>query len=130
MGYEGTATTLLDCSDITDETVAGLVCMGREFRSICVTGKGLFVCDGDKREMISNKKPRRIYLRIALSATPSGDNVGLQQFFYSTDGKTFTAAGEPFEMHYGFWKGVRIGLCCYGDKGKAHYDFFNYEITR
>ena len=130
MGYEGTATTLLDCSDITDETVAGLVCMGREFRSICVTGKGIIVCDGDKREMISNKKSRRIYLRIALSATPLREEQGLQQFFYSTDGKTFIAAGEPFQMHQGFWKGVRIGLCCYGNKGKARYDFFNYEITR
>ena len=100
--------------------------MGREFRSICVTGNGIFICDGNKREMISNKKPRRIYLRIALSAT----EVGLQQFFYSTDGKTFTAAGEPFQMHQGFWKGVRIGLCCYGNKGKARYDFFNYEVTR
>ena len=31
---------------------------------------------------------------------------------------------EPFAMHNGYWKGIRVGLFCYGDSGFAHFNDF------
>jgi hypothetical protein len=27
-------------------------------------------------------------------------------------------------MRSGYWKGIRVGLFCYGDGGKAEFDYF------
>jgi hypothetical protein len=47
------------------------------------------------------------------------------QFYYSLDGKRFTAVESPFPMRWGYWKGIRVGVYCYGEDGKAEFDFFN-----
>ena len=31
---------------------------------------------------------------------------------------------EPFAMHNSYWKGIRVGLFCYGDSGFAHFNDF------
>ena len=49
---------------------------------------------------------------------------------YSLDGRQFTTVGTPFEMRSGNWKGIRIGLYCYGEDGKAQFDDFKYQILR
>ena len=63
--------------------------------------------------------------RISLDATTNQ-----HQFYYSLDGKRYQAAGSPFTMHKGNWKGFRIGLYCYGEGGKAQFDYFNYQIEK
>ena len=72
-----------------------------------------------------SKKPGKVYLRISLDATTNQ-----HQFYYSLDGKRYQAAGNPFTMHKGNWKGFRIGLYCYGEGGKAQFDHFNYQIEK
>ena len=49
------------------------------------------------------------------------------QFYYSTDGKQYKKAGEPFAMRGGYWKGIRTGLFCYGQDGQAQFDYYRVE---
>ena len=125
MGYQGEATTLLDCRDIEPGTYAGLLCIGREYRGIGICAEGIYLEDNGKRDVIVSKKPGKVYLRISLDATTDQ-----HQFYYSLDGKRYQAAGSPFTMHKGNWKGFRIGLYCYGEGGKAQFDYFNYQIEK
>ena len=62
---------------------------------------------------------KEVYLRVT---NDSQHNV--HQFAYSTDGSHYAPIGLPFAMRAGYWKGIRVGLFCYGDSGKAHFDFF------
>ncbi len=125
MGYEGEATTQMDCRDLGKEAFAGMLCIGREFHAVGVSGEGICVETNGQREIVSSKRPSAIWLRIALDAARNR-----QQFYYSLDGKHYRPAGEPFEMQAGYWKGYRIGLFCYGENGQARFDRFDYEIKR
>ena len=40
------------------------------------------------------------------------------------DGKYYEQGGEPFSLKGGYWKGIRIGLFCYGPDGYAQFDYF------
>ena len=124
MGYEGVATALLDASQL-DDASAGLVCMGRDFRGIGLCPEGIYTEVNGERTVVASKKTKRIHLRLTISVP---DN--RYQFQYSTDGKRFVSAGEPFQMREANWKGVRLGLFCYGNGGIAHFDNFEYEITK
>jgi beta-xylosidase len=117
MGYVSESTTLLE---VRGNCFAGLACTGQEFRGIGITPQGIFVESDGQRTLIRKGHFKKLYLRI--------QNDCLQhthQFFYSQDGRTFLPAGEPFQMHNGHWKGIRIGLFCYGQEGKAHFDHFS-----
>jgi len=124
MGFAGAATTLLDCSQL-GQAAAGLVCLGRDFRGIGVCPEGIYTELNGERTILSDKRPKRIYLRLTLNATDNS-----HQFQYSTDGKHFSPAGEAFQMRSANWKGVRLGLYCYGADGAARYDYFQYDITK
>lgn len=125
MGYQGEATTLMDCRGIARGTFAGLLCMGREYRGIGVCAEGIYLERDGQREVVSPKKPAKIWLRVSLDVLTNR-----HQFAYSTDGRHYTTAGAPFEMHNGNWKGFRVGLYCYGEQGKAQFDAFDYHILK
>ena len=125
MGYQGEATTVMDCRSIAEGTFAGLLCMGREYRGIGVSNEGVYVENNGQREVISRKKPSKVWLRVSLDVETNH-----HQFYYSLDGRNFPAAGAPFEMHDGNWKGFRIGLYCYGKQGMAQFDTFDYKILK
>ena len=40
---------------------------------------------------------------------------------------TFERAGEAFAMKGGYWKGIRMGLFCYGQDGMAQFDYYHVE---
>ena len=125
MGYQGEATTLLDCRHLKTGTFAGLLCIGREYRCIGVCADGIYIEHNGMREVVSKKKISQVWLRITLDV-----ETNRHQFYYSLDNKHFLAAGAPFEMRGGNWKGYRIGLYCYGDGGKAQFDTFHYQINQ
>ena len=125
MGYQGEATTMMDCRNIVDGTSAGLLCMGREYRGIGVSNEGIYLEIEGQHEVVSKKRPSKVWLRISLNVLTNK-----HQFCYSLDGKHFTSAGAPFEMHDGNWKGFRIGIYCYGNGGKAQFDNFHYKINK
>ena len=125
MGYEGEATTLLDCRQLGKMAQAGLLCIGRSFRGIGVCADGIYVEKDGERSVIDGRHPSRVWLRVSLDVSTNR-----HRFSYSTDGKHFLPAGELFEMRSGFWKGFRVGLYCYGQSGEAQFDFFDYRILR
>ena len=122
MGYESTSTTLVTLSPAKgrkDDCYAGLFCSGKLFRGIGLSRQGIFVESGGQRTIVRRGQFPQVYLRI------KNDCAGNRhQFYYSTDGVTFTEAGEAFPMRAGYWKGIRVGLFCYGDGGKAQFDFW------
>lgn len=125
MGYQGEATTVVDCRSIAAGTYAGLLCIGREYRGIDITGEGIYLEHNGEHEVVFNKKPSKVWLRVCLDVLTHQ-----HQFYYSLDGKHFTPAGVPFAMRDGNWKGFRIGLYCYGESGKAQFDTFDYKILK
>ena len=118
IGYRSQATTLLRLSG---DASAGLLCMGRQFRGVGLCADGVYTeCDG-QRTVVRRGHIAKAYLRLVVD----GDTC---QFLYSTDGRRYAAAGEPFAMRSGNWKGVRTGLYCYGTGGgQARFSWFDYQ---
>lgn len=55
---------------------------------------------------------------------------GKSQYFYSFDGISFIAFGESYQLAWGAYRGDRIGIYSYNNKGDNGYvdvDFFNYK---
>ena len=52
------------------------------------------------------------------------------QFYYSTNGKDFIPAGDSFPMRGGYWKGIRVGVFCYGPDGMANFDHFQQSVMK
>ena len=122
MGFESEATTLVTA---TGDCYAGLCCTGRTFRAVGLCADGVFLEENGQRRVIRPGRFRKLYLRLTNNST---DN--RHQFAYSTDGRNFTSAGESFAMRAGFWKGIRVGLFCYGNGGQAQFDFFKMNVLR
>lgn len=126
IGQPGEATVMMDCRGIADSTFAGMLCTGKEFRAVGVCADGIYTETDGKREIISRRRPKRIYLRTALD-----NKTNAFRFYYSTDGRKYIPAGDFFTMRDGYWKGVRTGVYCYntaGNGGKVQFDFFRYEL--
>ncbi len=98
---------------------AGLFCIGRQFHAIGICPEGVYVETDGEVQIIRRGKFSRLYLKVTDDCVKNE-----HQFYYSTDGKKFLQAGERFAMRAGFWKGIRVGLFCYGDKGQAQFDYF------
>lgn len=125
MGFVSEATTMLDCKQLGKDAFAGLLCIGRSFRGIGVCRDGICLEKDGERKVLVDKVPSKVWLRVSLDMVTNK-----HQFSYSTDGKRFSPVGDAFDMRSGFWKGIRIGLFCYGNSGTALFDFFNYDIYR
>ena len=79
---------------------------------------------GPQYEQVVVKRGK--FARLFFRVTNDSKN-NLHQFYYSTDGKHYVAAGDAFSMRSGFWKGIRVALFCYGENGKAQFDFFRMD---
>ena len=117
VGYHSESTTLLTAKG---SCYAGLFCSGKLFRGIGICPQGIFIEAHGERQVIKQGKFTKLYLRVT-NDSPQNQH----QFSYSTDGRHFVAAGEAFPMRSGYWKGIRVGVFCYGDDGQADFDFFN-----
>jgi beta-xylosidase len=59
--------------------------------------------------------------------------VGKSQFYYSEDGKNFSAFGNPYQLMWGFYRGSRLAIYCYNnleEKGSIDVDFFHYNYEK
>ena len=119
MGYVTESNTLLK---VQGDCFAGLACTGQHFHAVGVTPKGIFVETDGQRQLVKKGSFKRVYFRITNNTFSNS-----HQFFYSLDGKNFMPAGEPFSMRIGFWKGIRVGLFCYGNGGVARFDEFKMK---
>ena len=120
IGYRSIATTLLQQEG---QCRAGLFVSGKYFRGIGLSNDGIFVEVGGQQHIVRKGKFAKLYLRISIDAERN-----LHQFYYSTDGRRFKKAGEPFSMRGGYWKGIRTGLFCYGADGVAHFDYYRVNL--
>ena len=130
MGFRGSYTVRLCLSEMADGQFAGLACMGREN-----VRAGIFSLNGCKVLFAGHLGERKyegdaIWLRLSFDIR---DNVF--QFAWSADGKEFSNIGDPFEAHFGFWKGARVALYSYctpneeatpAPAGTALFDDFTY----
>lgn len=116
---------------------AGLAIMGLAYANIVLKSRkdGLYlvhaICkEADKgkpeTETLITKAANTIYLRVQV-------NAGAQcQFSYSTDGVSFSNAGEVFTAKPGKWIGAKFGIFCTrqtqsNDAGFADFDWLRVE---
>lgn len=119
VGYHSSATTLIeqrgDCR-------AGLLLSGKQFRGIGLCADGIFIEAGGLQYIVHKGHFSKVYLRVTINAEHN-----VHQFYYSTDGRQYMKAGGAFTMRSGYWKGIRVGLFCYGAGGLAQFDYFHWE---
>ncbi|MBO5594245.1 MAG: glycoside hydrolase 43 family protein [Prevotella sp.] len=121
VGYVSESTTKISA---TGDCYAGLFCSGKQFRGVGICQEGIFVEVGGVRSILRQGQFSEIYLRVLNNSEQNS-----HQFFYSLDGDHFIPAGDPFLMRGGYWKGIRVGLFCYGVSGKAHFDSFQQKVV-
>ena len=133
MGYEGTVTTLVDISKMTDGDRAGLACFGHVFNGVGVERRDgsswIYLENNGQARDVVKVKGKQVWLRAEMDALNNA-----HQLYYSTDGRNFTPCGDPYSLLFGFWKGARIGLYAYttaeAGAGKVHFDYLDYKINR
>jgi len=121
IGYQSESTTLVT---VSDNSFAGLFCSGKLFRGIGLCKEGIFVEAHGEQVIVKQGKYNQVWLRITNDCIENR-----HQFYYSTDGEHYEPAGEAFPMRAGYWKGIRVGLFCYGPSGKAAFDFFEQRVA-
>jgi polygalacturonase/beta-xylosidase len=121
IGYQSESTTLVSASG---NSYAGLFCSGKLFRGIGLCKEGVFIEAHGERQIVKQGKFAKVWLRITNDCIENR-----HQFYYSTDGEHYEPAGEAFPMRAGYWKGIRVGLFCYGPSGKAAFDFFEQRVA-
>lgn len=124
MGYKSVAITCLDTRHVGGAS-AGLLCTGKKFIGAGVSNGCLYMEIGGNRTVMGKVRPGLVWLKLDVDVSANKF-----QYAYSTDGKRFKKLGLPFSMQTGYWKGVRVGLYCYGTSGKAQFDYFRYKILR
>jgi beta-xylosidase len=127
MGDEGEATTLLLTTEMGNGQKAGLCVMGKQYNLIGiekVNGKLTLFVNINGKNSTQAFKSSKVYLKVKVTTKEGGN-----QFFYSTDNKTFQPSGDTFSASNGYWKGPKTGLFSYnetGEGGKALFNWFHY----
>ena len=122
IGYQSESTTVVEA---TGDCYAGLFCSGKLFTGVGLCKNGVFIEQNGYRTLIQPGSFTRLYLKITNDCEQNR-----HQYFYSTDGETYLPACDPFPMRGGYWKGIRVGLFCYGPDGMAHFDAFRQSILK
>ena len=122
IGYQSESTTIVEASG---DCYAGLFCSGKLFTGIGLSKNGVFIEQNGLRRLIQPGTFPRLYLKITNDCQQNR-----HQYFYSTDGETYLPACEPFPMRGGYWKGIRVGLFCYGTDGMALFDAFRQSVLK
>ena len=120
-GWQSESTTMVESSG---DNFAGLFCSGKEFRGIGLCKDGIYVEAGGQRQLVQKGKFAQVWFRVTNDCQQNR-----HQFAYSIDGEHFISAGKAFPMRGGYWKGIRTGLFCYGNDGKAQFDYFQQKVA-
>ena len=138
-GPESSATTMIDVSHMKDGDLAGLTVFQKKYGLVGVKATG----DGRSIVMISarSNKPeeiasipltqRTVFLKIDCDFK---DRIDKAYFYYSLNGKDWSAIGEPLHMVYDIphFMGYRFGLFNFATKtvgGFVDFDFFRLSDT-
>ena len=121
VGWQSESTTMMESSG---DNFAGLFCSGKEFRGIGLCKDGIYVEAGGQRQLVQKGHFAQVWFRVTNDCQQNR-----HQFAYSIDGEHFISAGKAFPMRGGYWKGIRTGLFCYGNDGKAQFDYFQQKVA-
>ncbi len=121
VGWQSESTTMMESSG---DNFAGLFCSGKEFRGIGLCKDGIYVEVGGQRQLVQKGHFAQVWFRVTNDCQQNR-----HQFYFSLDGEHFISAGEAFPMRGGYWKGIRTGLFCYGNDGKAQFDYFRQKVA-
>ena len=122
VGYQSESTTLMTAKG---DCYAGIFCSGKQFRGVGVCPLGIFVEVNGERQIAVKGSFSQLYLRVRDDCQSNS-----HQFFYSLDGVSFIPVGDVSSMRSGYWKGIRVGLFCYGKDGMAQFDKFEQVIKK
>ena len=111
-----------DAATEGDAQFVGNGVSGKQFHAVGITPEGIAVETDGKLQLLQKGRFSRLWLRVTNDCPQNR-----HQFAYSTDGEHFTPIGESFPMRWGYWKGIRTALFCYGTDGKACFDEFIRE---
>ena len=133
VGYESQATTRLDCSAMHEGDHAGLLCMGKLFMGIGICREqghtSVYLEQDGERTLVAACRAKTVWLRVTIDSRANS-----HQLYFSTDGRRYRPAGNPYALRMGNWKGSRIGLFCYntGEEpgGKVFIDDFKYTVSK
>ncbi len=143
-----TATAKIRMTSKDQDQLGGIIMMGLDYSALVVKRVGddfqllRLVCkSADKgkaqqEELITTLKPtlrdkidyqpaihEDIYLRMAVNDSKC-------RFYYSTNGKTFKEAGEPFAMREGKWIGAKIGIVAAESKSNSNRGWVDADWFR
>ena len=122
VGYQSESTTLMTAKG---DCYAGIFCSGKQFRGVGLCPQGIFLEVNGERQIAVKGSFSQLYLRVRNDCQANS-----HQFFYSLDGVSFIPVGDVSSMRSGYWKGIRVGLFCYGKDGKAQFDKFEQVIKK
>jgi hypothetical protein len=132
MGPESVNTVELDIAGLEAGDTAGLALLNAPYAWIGVvkTRDGMTLQTFDQTERKTSSAPisaTRLWLRASCNF-----DTEQSQFSWSTDGKQFTPAGDPFIMAFQLttFQGVRLSLFNYNTDGKpgGYADFDNFTV--
>lgn len=135
-----TKITLTPNAKLENEKV-GFVVMGLSYAALTLksTKEGIqllhTVCKNadngnpETENVLTKLEGSTVYFRVAVAKG------GICSFSYSTDGKKFIKAGDPFTAEPGKWIGAKVGLYCTrteqtNDSGFADVDWFRVESLK
>ena len=130
-GPECSVTTALDVTGMKDGDVAGLIALQKNYGFVGVKVAGreraVVVVMAESGEIDSIPLTQaNVFLRVDCDFKPGADKAC---FYYSLDGREWTAIGPPLQMSYTLphFMGYRFGLFNFATKGAggfADFDFF------
>jgi beta-xylosidase len=132
------ASTMIDASNMHDGDFAGLALLQSKFGQVGVKVenglKSIVMVNADSGKPVEMQKiplnQNTVFLKIACNFNDKTDRAW---FYYSLDGKNWTAIGDDLKMEYSLahFMGYRFGLFNYAIREKGGYaDFDWFRISR
>jgi beta-xylosidase len=139
IGPECSGSTCIDVSNMKEGDFAGLTLLQRKFGQVGVKFnngiKSIIMVSAQTNKPVEVEKiplnQKTVYLKAECNFT---DKVDIANFFYSLDGKSWTAIGSQLKMEYSMphFMGYRFGLFNYATKtpgGYVDFDWFRIGTT-
>jgi beta-xylosidase len=113
----------MDAAGMTQNQKAGILFLSSEnFFEIGVVKKNdtFFLAYPNSKEEIILKTSGPVWFKGIYEGN-------IARLYYSTDGKKYHETKEHYYLSFGYWKGARVGIFCYGSgSGYSDFDYFHY----
>ncbi len=138
------AKTLLDCSNFSEGTTAGLIIFGSDYATVAInkTQKGLQLIQSscnqadkgrpEKVNQVISFDGDKVYLKINVKESFNNENIPIATctFYFSYNGTDFRKIGDDFIAKEGRWVGAKIGLFSKTDLENSRNNFADFDWIR